>query len=64
MGFVSASQLRPVTSNTSPSRFEAVSSGPKSRKLSGFFVITSRRNEPSTLVASLVVVPGFGTSTA
>ena len=53
-----------VTSNTSPRRLDAVSSGPKRRKLSEFRATTSRRNAPSTRVGSLSVVPGFGTSTA
>jgi hypothetical protein len=35
-----------------------------SRKLVGLAVITSRRNPPSTRVASAVVAPGSGTSTA
>jgi hypothetical protein len=61
---MSASQVRPVTEKTSPSRFEAVSSGPKSRKFSGFLATTSRRKPPRTRVASLVVVAGDSTSTA
>ncbi len=64
MGSVSASQARAVTEKTSESLLEAVSSGPKRRKLSGLRVITSRRKAPSTRVASANVVPGAGTSTA
>ena len=53
-----ASQARSVTSKTSWRRFDAVSSGPKRRKLDGLSRITSRRNAPSTFVASRSVVPG------
>ena len=42
-GTVSASHARSVTSKTAPSRLEAVSSGPISRKLAGLRSITSRR---------------------
>ncbi len=42
----SASHTRSVTSNTASSRFEAVSSGPMRRKLSGLARITSRRKAP------------------
>ena len=64
VGSVSATQVRLVVSKTEPSLFDAVSSGPKSRKLRGLFATMSRRNAPSARVASLSVVPGFGTSTA
>jgi len=63
-GSVSASQARPVTSNTAESRFDSVSSGPNRRKRSGFSLMTSRRYPPSTRVASLNVTAGFATSTA
>ena len=43
-----------MTSKTAPSRFDAVSSGPKSRKSVGLRAMTSRRKPPSTRVASLV----------
>ena len=55
---VSASQARSVTAKTSPSRLDAVSSGPNRRKLDRFRSITSRRKPPSTRVASLNVVAG------
>ena len=45
------------TSKTASSRFEAVSSGPKSRKLSGLRAM-SRRKPPSTRVASATSSPG------
>ena len=53
-----------VTSNTAWSRLDAVSSGPKIRKLSGFRRITSVRYLPSSRVASEIDPPGTGTSTA
>ena len=46
------------------SRLDSVSSGPNSRKFSGLSLITSRSQAPSTRVASEVVAPGAGTSTA
>ena len=50
---------RSVTSNSAPRRLDAVSSGPKTRKLSaGCASMTSRRNAPSTRVASASSVPG------
>ncbi len=64
VGSSAACQVRAVASNTEPSRLDAVSSGPMSRKLSGLAAITSRRNVPRMRVASLNEVPGFGTSTA
>ena len=64
MGSSSASHARGLASNTACSRFDAVSSGPNRRNVSGFARITSRSISPSTRVASLVVVPGDGTSTA
>ena len=61
----SASHWRSVTSNTSCSRLDATSSGPNSRKFEkGSAYITSRRNPPSTRVASERVVPGLSTGTA
>ena len=64
VGSVSADHARAVTSNMSPRRFDAVSSGPNTRKLSGFRETMSRRKPPSTRIASLDVVPGSSTSTA
>ena len=46
------------------SRLEAVSSGPKTRKLVMFCFMTSRRNSPSGLVFSYCTAPWAGTSTA
>ena len=46
------------------SRFDAVSSGPNTRKLVGLFFITSRRNSPSGFVFSCNVVPRLVTGTA
>ena len=56
----SAIQARSVASNTAPSRLDAVSSGPKTRKSCSRRCarMTSRRNPPSTRVASLDVVAG------
>ena len=53
-------ERRSVTSKTSPSRFDAVSSGPNSRNVSGLAAITSRSQPPSTRVASRHAVPGLG----
>src|ERR1019366_7016349 len=64
VGSVSASQVRPVTSNSAPRRLEAVSSGPITRKLSPLRRMTSRRKPPSTRVASLVAAAGSLTATA
>ena len=64
VGSNAASQARSVTESTSPSRFDSVSSGPNTLKVSGFFSTTSRRNLPSTRVASPSVFAGSGTSTA
>ena len=50
--------------NGAPQRFEAVSSGLKTRKFSGLFLITSRMNWPWMRVDSAVPVPGFVTVTA
>src|SRR5262249_2999329 len=49
-----------------PRRLDSVSSGPKSRKLRNASLarMTSRRNEPSTRVASPVAAPGASTFTA
>ena len=58
-----AHHTRDVTERTSPSRFDSVSSGPKSRKFVGLRMTTSRRKRPSTLVASLDAVAGRSTST-
>nr|WP_236834140.1 hypothetical protein [Blastococcus sp. KM273129] len=63
-GWRSATQVRSVASSTAPSRFELFSSGEKTRKVDPFRRITSRRNVPSTRVASTAPVPGSGTSTA
>jgi hypothetical protein len=63
-GSVSATHVRFVTSNTADRRFDAVSSGPNSRNVSGLSLITSRTSSPRTRVASLVEPPGAGTSTA
>ena len=52
VGFGLRSQVRPVASKTAPSRFEAVSSGPKSRKLSGLLrdhVAQERAEHPRRL---------------
>src|SRR5450756_2493966 len=49
VGRISASNWRSVTSNTEPSRFDDVSSGPKIRKVSRFRSTTSRRHVPSTV---------------
>ena len=61
-----ATDVRSVTSNNASNRFDAVSSGPITRKfrLSAFSRITSRRNWPETRVASAWTVPGAGTATA
>ena len=61
---ISASKVRFVTSNTSCSRLEAVSSGPNSRNVSGLRTITSRSHRPSARVPSVTPVPGLCTSTA
>ena len=58
------SGARPVTSSTAPRRLDSVSSGPKTRKISGLRAMTSRRKPPSTRVASLLVRAGSATSTA
>ena len=63
-GSVSAFQVRSVTSRTSCSRLELFSSGENIRKWSMLPAITSRRNAPSTRVASTAPVPGASTSTA
>ncbi len=64
VGRVSPSHWRLVTSKTFCSRLELVSSGPKMRNRFALLRVTSRRYEPSTLVASAKVVPGRATSTA
>ena len=58
MGSVSACQARSVTSNSACSRFDAVSSGPKTRNVSMLSRITSRSHVPSTRIGSFVVVAG------
>ena len=63
VGRLSAIQTRSVTSKTASSRFDAVSSGPKSRKVWGLARMTSRSHVPRTRVASLVAVAGDGTAT-
>ena len=62
----SAIQARSVASKSALSRLEAVSSGPKTRKLASPALarMTSRSQPPSTRVASLLVVPGASTATA
>ena len=58
-GSISAVEQRSVTSNTAPQRFEVVSSGLKTRKLSvGLSCITSRMNWPCTRVASATTPRG------
>ena len=66
VGMTSPSHCLFVTSNTEPRRLEAVSSGPKIRKLrsSAFCVMTSRRNLPSVRASSFMMLPGRGTSIA
>jgi hypothetical protein len=61
-----SSQVLPVTSITASSRFDAVSSGPKSRKLRCGWLsrITSASIPPSTRVGSDVFAPGDSTGTA
>ena len=63
-GSMSAIQVFLLASYTACSRFDAVSSGPKTRKLVGLFFMTSRRNSPSGFVFSYIAVPREGTSTA
>ena len=55
---------RSVASKTAFSRLDAVSSGPMIRNVYGFARMTSRRNAPSTRVASLEVRAGASTVTA
>jgi hypothetical protein len=64
--FASAIHSLPDASKTASSRFDAVSSGPNSRKfrLSRLSFITSRRNVPRTRVDSASTPPGLGTATA
>ena len=61
---ISPSNALPVTSKTSSSRLDAVSSGPSSRKFDGLSLITSRSQVPSTRVASDFPSPGLATATA
>ena len=56
--------VRAVASSTAPSRLEAVSSGPNTRKFVMFLFMTSRKNLPMTRVASPSTVPGRATGTA
>ncbi len=63
VGRILASQTLSAASKTGVRRFEAVSSGPTILKSVGFFSMMSRRKTPATLVASLMVVPGFLTGT-
>ena len=65
-GSVAAIQVRSVASKRRSRRFDAVSSGPITRKFlaPAFRFITSRSILPITRVASAVAPPGFGTSTA
>ena len=55
---ISPSNALLVTSKTSPSRLDSVSSGPNSRKFDGLALITSRSQSPSTRVASDIPAPG------
>ena len=65
VGNVSPIQARSVTSKTSWSRLEAVSSGPKSRKFVGLSADhVAEELAEQALVASRRVVPGAFTSTA
>ena len=66
MGMIVAVEQRSVFSNSAPQRFDAVSSGEKTRKfrLSRFFTITSRMKSPCTRVASASIAPGLGTRTS
>ena len=63
-GTICPSNARSVTSKTAPSRLDAVSSGPNSRKFDGLALITSRSQSPSTRVASDIPAPGALTGTA
>ena len=63
-GSVGAFHARPVTSKTLFSRLEAVSSGPKTRKFSGFIWMISRTNPPKTVMSCSMTAPGCGSSTA
>src|SRR2546427_3758067 len=64
--YISATDVRSVTSNTAPQRLDAVSSGPKMRKLrlSRLSFRRSRMNVPCTCVAEQLTAPRRGTSTA
>src|SRR2546425_12225563 len=64
--YISATDIRSVTSNTAPQRLDAVSSGPKTRKLrlSRLSFRRSRMNVPCTCVAEQLTAPRRGTSTA
>ena len=59
VGKISASKARFVTSNTSWSRLEAVSSGPNSRNVAGLRLITSRSQRPSGRVPWVAQAPGL-----
>ena len=63
LSVASATQRRPVTSNTGLRRLEAVSSGAKMRKLraSMFSRMMSRTNAPSTVMSCASTAPGAGT---
>ena len=52
------------TSYSDCKRFDAVSSGPNTRKFVMLLRMTSRRNAPSGLVFSWRIAPAFGTFTA
>ena len=66
VGRSGSTRTRSVASKSAPSRFDAVSSGPITRKflLSALSFITSRKNCPITRVASASTVAGLGTATA
>ena len=63
-GSMSAIQVFLLASYTACSRLDAVSSGPKTRKLVGLFFMTSRKYSPRGLVFSYIAVPREATSTA
>jgi len=58
-----SAHVRSVASNTGPSRFDAVSSGPTMRNDRGLARTTSRSQAAATFVASLIVEPGRSTAT-
>src|SRR2546422_6626333 len=64
--YISATDIRSVTSSTAPQRLDAVSSGPKTRKLrlSRLSFRRSRMNMPCICVAEQLMAPRRGRSTA